>query len=118
MDDAPFRLYFMINECFPDCCRICIGDVGYSVIGRFHTIVSMGMSTGACQLFSSTCSGVNDSLVLVTNSKWSLHRTSTMPKRKKNSRMGYKVLRETPCRDLPNEVENDGVTCKGTGKII
>lgn len=86
-------LYFMINECLPDCWSICIGDVGYNVIGRFHTIVSIGMSTGACQLFSSTWSGVNESLVLVTNSKCSLHRTSTTEETNKNRKL---VHRTTP----------------------
>lgn len=105
----------MMHECFPDCCNICIGDVGYNVIGRFHTIVSMGMSTGACQLFSSTWSGVNDSLVLVTNSKCSLHRTSTKLRRRKSVTSELRTLWRVY---IPNGVENDGVTCRGTGKII
>lgn len=61
--------YLIVSEYLLVCCKICIGDVGYKVTGKFHTIVSIGMSVGACQLFSSKCNGFRSSLVLVTNSK-------------------------------------------------
>lgn len=76
-------IHFIVAVNLAGCCNDCIGAVGYSVTGKFHIIVSISMSSGACQLFSSIAESLSmpKSLCVVTNSKCNRHRTSTVKER-------------------------------------
>lgn len=74
--------YLIVAVYLAGCWSDCIGAVGYTVTGRFHIIVSISISCGACQWFPTIAESLSipKSLLVVTNSKCRRHRTSTEQK--------------------------------------
>lgn len=75
------KIHLIIAVYLAGCCSDCIGAVGYKVTGKFQIIVSISISSGACQLLPSSIPeslSIPKLLCVVTNSKCKRHRTSTI----------------------------------------